>query len=140
MRNRKETIEHPGEVEKQSGNIVIVRIKPQTACATCKSQSYCGIAENTDKLVEVKVSEGKTYQKGEEVTICLKQSLGYRALLMGYLIPFLILVFVLIIMMAITSDELLSALTAITLMLPYYLLLYKYRDKVRETFNFKLKE
>ena len=139
MRNRIQTIEHPGEVERQEENTVIVRIKPQSACASCKSQSHCGIAENTDKLVEVDVSQGKTYMKGEEVTITLEQNLGYKALLMGYMLPFLILVFVLVIMMAITGDELLSALTAITLMLPYYLLLYKFRDRVRKTFTFKLK-
>lgn len=139
MRNRIQTIEHTGEVESQEGNVVIVRIKPQSACASCKSQTHCGIAENTDKLVEVDVAQGINYRKGEEVTITLEQNLGYKALLMGYMLPFLILVFVLVIMMAITGDELLSALTAITLMLPYYLLLYKYRDRVRKTFTFKLK-
>ena len=139
MRNRIQTIEPPGEIESQEGNMVIVRIKPQSACASCKSQSHCGIAENTDKLVEVDVAQGINYRKGEEVTITLEQNLGYKALLMGYMLPFLILVFVLVIMMAITGDELLSALTAITLMLPYYLLLYKFRDRVRKTFTFKLK-
>jgi sigma-E factor negative regulatory protein RseC len=140
MEKRINNIEHPGIIEKLEPKIAHVRITQQSACASCHSKSYCGMGDNTDKVVEVSIQDQTNYNIGDEVTITLEQNLGYRALLMGYLIPFMILLAALIIVLQITNNEAIAALTALFLMLPYYFLLYKYRSKIRKTFTFKLKK
>ncbi|MBS4014552.1 MAG: SoxR reducing system RseC family protein [Bacteroidetes bacterium] len=132
-------IEHPGIIEEINDNNLIVRIQPQSACASCHSKSYCGVADNNDKIVEITVTDSKNYNKGQDVTIMLEQNLGFKALFMGYLVPFLILVVSLIVLIEITKNEGLSALIAFSLMLPYYFMLYRLKHKLKKTFTFRLK-
>jgi sigma-E factor negative regulatory protein RseC len=137
MGNPGENIEHPGVVERIDGKKIWVSIMPQSACGNCHSKSYCGMAEMAEKIVEVASQDyEKTYKVGQKVTVQLRKSLGYKALLLGYLIPFMIILLTLIIILAITNSELLSALTSISLVVPYYYILYLNREKIRASFRF----
>ncbi len=141
MSDRSENIEHPGIIDRIEGKRVWVSIQPQSACGNCHSKSYCGMAEVAEKIVEVQPpAPGTTLEKDQHVIISLKKSLGYRALFLGYLLPFVILLLSLIILISITGNEALSALTAIMLMVPYYLILYINRDKIKASFRFFIKQ
>jgi sigma-E factor negative regulatory protein RseC len=132
-----ENIEHPGVIERIDGKKIWVSIMPQSACGNCHSKSYCGMAEMAEKIVEVaSLDYEKTYMVGQKVTVQLRKSLGYKALLLGYLIPFLIILLTLIITLAITNNELLSALISIFAVVPYYYFLYLNREKIRTSFRF----
>ncbi|MBW6478552.1 MAG: SoxR reducing system RseC family protein [Bacteroidales bacterium] len=140
MSDRRENIEHPGIVDRIDGKRVWVSIQPQSACGNCHSKSYCGMAEVAEKIVEVQSpAPGITLEQGQHVIISLKKSLGYRALVMGYLLPFVILLLSLIILLSITGNEALAALASILLMVPYYLILYSKRDKIKASFRFFIK-
>ncbi len=140
MEKKLENIEHPGVVEGVSGRNVLVRIKSRTACGDCKSRSYCGLQDVKDKIIEIETSKAANYKIGQKITVTLKQSLGYKAILLGYIVPLVILLLALIVMLALTGDEPLSALVAVLLMVPYYVMVYLKRDKLRRTFNFHIKE
>ena len=133
-------IKHPGTVESVHGNTVVVRVESQAACGQCHAKSHCGMVESADKLIEVSHQNASEYKPGENVIITLKQSLGYRALLLGYIIPFLILLLALFAITLSTGREALAALVAVLLMIPYYVLLYRYRHKLRKTFHFELEQ
>ncbi|MFN2395348.1 MAG: SoxR reducing system RseC family protein [Bacteroidales bacterium] len=140
MSDRTENIEHPGIIDRIEDKRVWVSIQPRSACGNCHSKSYCGMAEVAEKIVEVQTpGNGKTYQTGQHVIISLKKSLGYRALLLGYLFPFLILMLSLILLISVTRNEALAAITSILLMVPYYLLLYINREKIKSSFRFYIK-
>lgn len=140
MSDRTENIEHPGIIDRIEGKRVWVSIQPQSACGNCHSKSYCGMAEVAEKIVEVQPPDnGKTYQIGQHVIISLKKSLGYRALFLGYLIPFFILLLSLILLISVTGNEALAAITSIFLMIPYYLILYINREKIKSSFRFYIK-
>ncbi len=140
MSEKLKNIEHTGTVEDISSDIVSVKIQPRTACGSCKSKLYCGLKDVDDKVIEITTNKAKEYKIGQEVTITLKESLGYKALMIGYLIPLIILMVALIPMMLITNNEPLSALVAVSLMVPYYTIVYVKRNKLRKTFNFYIKE
>lgn len=125
-------------VERIEGNTVIVRIESQAACGQCQAKSHCGMVESADKLVEITDPRPQRFEAGQKVVVSLEQSLGYKALMLGYMIPFLILLAALFAITLITGKEVLAALVAVLLMLPYYALLYKYRHKLRKTFHFRL--
>ncbi len=141
MTKSSDNINHPGIIEKIEKNRMWVVIQPQSACGNCHSKSYCGMAEVAEKVVEVQsFRTDKSYEPGQRVTISLKKSLGYRALFLGYLLPFLILLSTLIIMLGLTANEGLSAIVSLLLMVPYYSILYIKRDLIKSSFRFFIKE
>lgn len=98
------------------------------------------MAEVAEKIVEIQPPPHyQSLQEGEHVTISLKKSLGYRALFLGYLLPFLVLLTTLIITLAVTGNESLSALAAITTTVLYYYILYKNRELIKTSFRFYIK-
>jgi len=132
-----ENIEHPGVIERIEGKKIWVSIMPQSACGNCHSKSYCGMAEMAEKIVEVaSLDDKRTFDVGQKVMVQLRKSLGYKALLLGYLIPFLIILLTLIITLAISSNELFAALLSIFVVVPYYYILYLNREKIRTSFRF----
>jgi len=135
-----ENIEHPGIIDKIDNERIWVKIQPQSACGNCHSKSYCGMAESVDKVIEVQNNQpGKSWKQGERVKIALRRSLGYKALFLGYLLPFLILIFSLIITLSIHINEGLAAGISIFLLVPYYSILYYKRDIIRSSFHFFIK-
>jgi sigma-E factor negative regulatory protein RseC len=98
------------------------------------------MAEVAEKIVEVQPPDNEEiYQPGQHVVISLKKSLGYRALFLGYLFPFLILMLSLIVLISVTGNEALAAITSILLMIPYYLVLFLNREKIKSSFRFYIK-
>ncbi len=97
------------------------------------------MAEISEKIVEVGLRENELLAPGQQVTVALERSLGFRALMLGYIIPFLILFIGLFVLVSLTGNEGLSALISIALMAPYYALLYFFRDKIRSRFRFRIK-
>jgi sigma-E factor negative regulatory protein RseC len=132
-------IDHPGVVDRVEGQRVFVRIESRSACSSCATRSYCSMTDLEDKLVEVPVEGKVQFSAGQSVTVSLEESLGYKALLFGYLLPFLILVLSIFGMMWLTGSEPLSALTGLGLMVPYFLWLYHAREKLRKTFRFRVR-
>ena len=138
MARNSRLITHPGVVDRISGGTVFVRIASQATCGHCQAKSYCGMGESEDKLIEVRPQDYTVYAPGQHVEVTLARSLGYKALMYGYIIPFMILLVALFAMVFLTGDEALSALIAVGLMVPYYVLLYKFRDRLRRTFHFRI--
>ncbi|TVQ16613.1 MAG: Fis family transcriptional regulator [Bacteroidetes bacterium] len=141
MRTSKENIEHPGIIDKIESNRIWVSIQPQSACGNCHSKSYCGMAEVAEKIVEVQnFHPDRKYEPGQEVTISLKKSLGYRALFLGYLLPFLLVLSTLILSLQLTQNEAFSALVSVLIIVPYYWLLYTKRELIKSSFRFYIKQ
>ncbi len=140
MRTSKENIEHPGIIDKIESNRIWVSIQPQSACGNCHSKSYCGMAEVAEKIVEVQnFNAERKYEQGQQVTISLKKSLGYRALFLGYLLPFLLVLITLILSLQFTQNESLSALLSLMIVIPYYSILYAKRELIKSSFRFYIK-
>ncbi len=136
-----EHIEHPGIVQKAENHRVWVMIQPQSACGSCHSKAMCGMAEVAEKIVEARVTDQKrTYQPGQQVVVKLKKSLGYKALLLGYMFPFILLISTLAITLQLTANEGLSALISILIIAPYYGILYLKREAIRGEFRFFVRD
>jgi sigma-E factor negative regulatory protein RseC len=69
----------------------------------------------------------------------MEQSAGTWAVLLAYVIPVVILVMALFILVSIHLDEGMAALISLALLVPYYLGLYFFRDRLKKSFKFKLK-
>jgi len=89
-----------------------------------------------EKLIEVK-QKGSGYTTGETVNVILDRSLGNKAVLLGYFIPFILLITTLLVS-SLHFGELWSGLMAVAVLIPYYLLLFAFKDKLSKTFHFRI--
>ena len=62
---------------------------------------------------------------------------GMNAVFLAFGIPFLVLIVVLFVASRFMSEEV-AALLSIACLIPYYIILYLLRDKLRERFTFRI--
>lgn len=130
-------IKHSGIVESIADGCMRVRIIQTSACAACKVASHCSASEKKEKIVEV-YNYPATCREGDEVTVVASSRVGMNAVLMGFGVPFMILVTALYITSRFTTNEALMGLVSLCCLVPYYILLYVVRDKIREKFAFSI--
>lgn len=133
-------ISHSGIVESIQDGCVKVRIVQTSACAACKVASHCNAAESKVKIVDVFCCDTAKYEAGQEVVVSASKDVANRALLLGFGLPFLLLVSVLMITLRLTSEEGVAALVALGSLLPYYLLLWLLRDRIQQRISFQLED
>jgi sigma-E factor negative regulatory protein RseC len=131
-------IKHSGVVEKVQGDTVQVRIVQTSACAACKVASHCNAAESKEKLVDVRCANSAAYKTGQQVVVTASTEVAARALLLGFGLPFVVLVSVLFIVLQVSGNEALAALSGLAALLPYYVVLYLFRDRIREQLSFAI--
>lgn len=131
-----ERIVHEGVVDYMSSDSVFVRILSKSACAECHSNGICSVSEMTEKLIEVK-AKNPDFIVGQMVNVILDRSLGNKAVMLGYLFPFLLMIVTLLVASQFLSD-LLSGLIAIAILIPYYLLLSVFKNRLSKTFSFHI--
>ena len=132
-------ISHSGIVESISEGCVQVRILQTSACAACKVAGHCNASESKEKIVDVLNAGDTSHLKvGDSVIVSASRDVANRALLLGFGVPFMILVSVLIIMLQLVADEGLAALAALSALLPYYGLLYLMRDRIQQKMAFSI--
>ena len=133
-------ISHSGVVERIEGDCIKVRIVQTSACAACKVASHCNAAESKVKIVDVFGCDTANYSMGQEVTVWASRDVANRALLLGFGVPFLLLVCVLLIALRLTANEGLAALWALGSLVPYYFVLWLLRDRIQRGISFQIEE
>lgn len=132
-------INHSGMVEAVDGEHVKVRILQTSACAACKVAGHCSAAESKEKIVDVKVVKGVgDYKVGDAVVVSTSQSAVGKALLIGFVLPFVVMVSALVVTFTLSSDELISALVALCSLPPYYLFIYIVGERITRNVTFNI--
>lgn len=132
-------IKHLGIVESINGSYLKVRIVQTSACSSCSVKGHCSAAESKEKLIDVYNKDGLDCQVGSQVTISGATSLGMKAVMWAFVFPFVVLLVSLFISMSVTGgDEAVSSLVSLCMLIPYYLILFLYRERFRRTFVFVL--
>lgn len=131
------TINHKGIVLKKEDNSVVVTILSVSACSGCHVEGSCTLAGKEEKNIEV---HGKyNVMPGDQVTVVMKQSMGYAALFLGYILPVISVIAVLIALISLKVPELISGLASLAILIPYYIILFLFRKRINEKFTFTLK-
>jgi sigma-E factor negative regulatory protein RseC len=99
---------------------------------------HCHAAESKEKIVEVCCRDAAAYTSGQKVTVSTTGDVANRALLLGFGVPFLVLVGVLVMVLLLTDNEGLAALSGLVALVPYYGVLYLCRDHIRRQLTFYL--
>ncbi|MEA3444544.1 MAG: SoxR reducing system RseC family protein [Bacteroidota bacterium] len=132
-------IEHKGRVESIRNGIVKVNILVQSACASCQVKGACSVSDMENKSIDIRTSK-TNYKTGEMVNVQMQQSQGFKALFLGYVLPFILVMLVLGIGTSAGISEGISGLSSLIILLPYYLALYFLKDKLQQTFSFSIQK
>ena len=126
-------------MESIADGCVKVRILQVSACASCKVAGHCNASESKEKVVDVlNVADTSRLKVGDDVVVCASRDVANKALLLGFGMPFLLLLGVLVMVLCLTDNEGVAALAALGSLLPYYFLLWLRRDSIQQQISFYL--
>lgn len=134
------TVEHLGIIREISDTVVSVSITRNTACGSCRARGSCSISDAGEKTIEVCRTPDENYIVGEEIMVVLEQSLGIKALSLGYILPFFLVLGMLIILTSNGLGEGTSGLISLASLVPYYISLRFFRDRLKKEFSLRLKK
>jgi sigma-E factor negative regulatory protein RseC len=133
-----DTITHEGIVLKAPGDgTAEVEIVTGNACSGCHAKSACSLGNSDVRIINVR-SDAKL-SPGDKVTVVMEQSQGFRALAIGYVIPFLVLIAVFTVLTVAGAGELSSALFSFASLAVYYFIVWLLRSRIEKKFEFKIK-
>ena len=159
MQSKRKMIKHDGVIiALNEDGTALVRIVQTSACAACKAKAMCASAESAEKEMtvvllgengKVKTENNSTqsyttlhdstqsYHVGDTVEVMVQQKMGWKAVVLAYLLPFFVMLAVMLIGNAIWSvrEEILGTV-ALCAMALYYLLLGMFKDKLQKEFSF----
>ena len=135
MKNE-ETISHEGVVAKITDDELEIKILAQSACAACHAKSACGIGEQAEKILTVPRPKDRDFTLNQKVNVRMSIGQGNKAAVLAYLIPILLLLAVLFVCLGLGVNEGLAALISIIALIPYYIILYLRRDKIKKQFEY----
>jgi sigma-E factor negative regulatory protein RseC len=130
-------IEHEGIVKKSDSNSVTVLISSVSACTGCHAEGYCSLSGKEDKIIDIKGNY--RFNTGDQVIIQMKKTMGHKAVLLGYILPLVLIVFTLILLISLSAPEGLAGLLSLVMLIPYYLILRIFRKRINNVFSFTIK-
>ncbi len=133
------TIKHLGIVENIQGSHLSVRIVQTSACAACSAKGHCSSADSKDKIIDIIDTAASSYRVGEKVMVIGETSMGMMSVVLAFIIPFVLLIFSLFLFMALMENELYSALLSLTILIPYYFILWLNKTRLKQKFSFTIK-
>ena len=136
MTNENNTISHEGIVTKITDDELEIKILSQSACAACHAKSACGMGEQSEKILTVPRPKNKDFALMQKVNVKMAIGQGNKAAVLAYLIPIILLLAVLFVCLGVGLGEGLSALVSIVALIPYYIVLYLKRDKLKKQFEY----
>ena len=132
-------IQHKGIIKSIEKKMLKVSIISQSACADCHAKGVCNVSDMEEKIIDIKEYEG-SYKLGENVNLFYEEKQGFKALFLGYVLPFLLILATLILTSVLTKNELIIGLASISILVPYYVLLFLSKKKIEKKFIFKVEK
>ena len=144
-------IKHDGIIIALNGDgTALVRIVQTSACAACKAKAMCASAESAEKEMTVVLLGDEQWAVGNEVEVMVQQKMGWKAVVLAYLLPFFVMLAVMFIgngLLAIgdgatgllgdeAKREAVLGTVALCAMALYYLVLGLFKDKLQKEFSF----
>lgn len=132
-------IEHTGRIQRVDGSLVQVLITQHSACSGCHAKSACMASDSAEKIIDVQTDDA-SLSVGDEVIVCAQKSAGMLAVLLAFVVPFLLILLVLFVLRSFVENEAVSGTIALATLIPYYGILSLFKNKLKTTFRFYIKK
>ena len=129
------TIEHQGVIIAIDDKVAHFKIEQTSACASCHVKSVCGASEKSEKIIDANLMDA-SLKIGDQVTVIGQKSLGIQAILLAYVLPFVLIVVILFFANIFTTNELVIGTCALASLIPYFAVLRLMRNKIQAKFQF----
>ena len=130
-----EMIKHEGVVLSTNGNVAHVEIVQTSACSACKARSMCMSSESQQKQMDVVMLE--PMQAGDRVEVEVRERLAWRAVLLAYILPFVVMMAVIAVLDYATDwSEAITGTLSLCAIALYYLSLSAFKHKLQKQFSF----
>lgn len=129
-----EGIRHNGIVERVEGDTAVVRIAQTSACAACHAAKMCMASESREKRIEARMVEPMNV--GDEVEVIVREQAGWLAVLLAYVLPFVLLVAAVAVLGQLGWSEVQAGTAALLSVAVYFVILRMFRDKLQRQFTF----
>ena len=130
-----ELIRHEGIVLSIHADMAHVQIVQTSACSACKARSMCMSSESQAKEMDAVMLE--KMQVGDRVEVEVRERLAWRAVLLAYILPFVVMMAVIAGLDYFTnwSEAIVGTLALCSIAL-YYIGLNAFRNKLQKQFTF----
>lgn len=133
------TVRHAGVIESIDGSHLRVRILQESACTGCKVASHCTTSQAKEKVVDVTADgDYARWQVGDEVVVTTQASMAGKALFIGFGFPLVLMLVVLAVASVAGCCEGAAAVYTLGSLLPYYLLVWLFREKIARQISFRI--
>ena len=151
LQSKRKMIKHDGIIiALNEDGTARVRIVQTSACAACKAKAMCASAESVEKEMTVQLTvDSLQLTVGDAVEVMVQQKMGWKAVVLAYLLPFFVMLAVMFIgngLLAIGDGQLamgdgakreaVLGTVALCAMAVYYLVLGMFKDKLQKEFSF----
>ena len=151
LQSKRKMIKHDGIIiALNEDGTALVRIVQTSACSACKAKAMCASAESAEKEMTVVLLGDEQWAVGNEVEVMVQQKMGWKAVVLAYLLPFFVMLAVMFIgngLLAIgdgaigllgdeAKREAVLGTVALCAMAMYYLVLGLFKDKLQREFSF----
>ena len=128
-------IRHEGVVVSINGDKAHVQIVQTSACSACKARSMCMSSESQQKEMDVILLEH--VQVGDKVEVEVRERLAWKAVLLAYILPFIVMLAIIAILDFTTnwSEAVVGTLSLCGIAL-YYIGLSVFKHRLQTQFSF----
>jgi sigma-E factor negative regulatory protein RseC len=128
-------IEHTGIITNIVGTKIQVQIVQLSACSSCHAKGACSASDKDEKFIDAEVTD-TTFKIGDQVNLIGESSMGLFAVLIAFVIPFLLIIISLFILRSYTTNEALSGTIALGVLVPYFIILSLFNKKLQNKLKF----
>ena len=151
LQSKRKMIKHDGIIiALNEDGTALVRIVQTSACAACKAKTMCASAESAEKEMTVMLLGDGQWAVGDTVEVMVQQKMGWKAVVLAYLLPFFVMLAVMFIgngLLAMgdgatgllgdeAKREAVLGTVALCAMALYYLVLGMFKGKLQKEFSF----
>ena len=131
-------VSHEGVVTEIDNNNIRIKILSKSACASCNIKTACNMSEMQEKIITIAAPKDKELTVGQEVRVSIALGQANKAVIFAYVIPSIILISMIFILNGFKIDEGINALISIGSLIPYYLILFLFKDKIKRNFEYEI--
>jgi len=135
--NELNIIKHEGTIVFAEKNNIKVKVLSLSSCANCHAKGYCTSNDSKEKIIDIEVSKN-SYKEGDKVMLTLSKKLGFFALFLAYILPLILMISSMLLLSIFDISEIYVGLISLLVLLPYYSIVYLFKDKLKDKFLFKI--
>lgn len=111
----------------ENGQLFLSICRPE-ACGACKAQSACASSGGGKEIVLE--DDGRDRKVGDELTLKITHSQGFKAIVLAYLVPVALIVALLVGFQSLDTSEIVAGGVTLALVAVYFIILRIFRNKL----------